>query len=503
MLATISRMTPLNRRLPVAVLAGVLMVPAFAPFDLFWLAPLSLLALLILVRECAPRQALAIGYAFGLGCFAAGVYWVYISMHTFGGAPALLAAVMTVALIACLAVYPALVSILLARFWPDSSPVRHLLAFPVLWTLAEWLRGWLFSGFGWLSAGYSQIDTPLAGFAPLGGVLLMSFLVALSAGLLWQLWLWRRRAVVTGVAVLALALVWSAGAVLERVQWTQPASEPLAIALVQGNVSQDKKWLPSMRRPTLDRYHELTLAHLGRDLIVWPEAALPVLLNHVPMPYMEGLQSALDEHGSELLMGILKRDYDKDVEYNTIMAMGDPAQFYYKYHLVPFGEFFPVPGFVRRQLALLNLPYTGFERGESRQPPLEVAGVSVAASICYEDLFGSWFAQTVPGAGLLVNVSNDAWFGDSIAPAQHLQIARMRALENSRMMLRATNTGITAIIGPRGEILARLGQFETGTLTGEVVAHEGLTPYTRWRNWPLVLVLLTGLLVAGVLARRV
>ena len=496
------RVSPLSWRLLGALLAGMLMVPAFAPFGLFWLAPLSLLALLALLRDCSPRQAVVIGYAFGLGYFGAGVYWVYISMHTFGGAPALLAAVMTVALIACLAIYPALVALLLARFWPRQGPLRHLLVFPVLWTLAEWLRGWLFSGFGWLAAGYSQIDTPLAGFAPLGGVLLMSLLLALSAGLLWQLWLWRARWAMLLVAGGMLALVWAGGALLERVQWSQPVSEPLSVALVQGNVSQDKKWLPSMRRPTLERYRELTLSHLDRDLIVWPEAALPVLLNHVPGPYLDGLQGALDEHGSELLMGILKRDYDLDVEYNTIMAMGEPAQFYYKHHLVPFGEFFPVPAFVRRQLALLNLPYTGFERGEWRQPPLEVAGVSVAASICYEDLFGSWFAQTVPGSQLLVNVSNDAWFGESIAPAQHLQIARMRSLENSRMMLRATNTGITAIIGTRGEILARLGQFETGVLTGEVVAHEGLTPYTRWRNLPLLLLLLAGLVLAGVMARR-
>lgn len=502
-LSSLHRLPSAAWRLSGAVLAGLLMVPAFAPFDQFWLAPLALLALLALAAGCSPRQALATGYAFGVGCFSAGVYWVYISMHNFGGAPAPLAAVMTVALVACLAVYPALVLMLLARFWPRPDPLRHLLAFPVLWGLSEWLRGWLFSGFGWLGAGYSQIDTPLAGYAPLAGVVFMGLLVALNAGVLWQAWWWRRQPLRLALAASLLVGIWSGGAALERVQWSQPTGTPLSVALIQGNVSQDKKWAPEMRRPTLERYRELTLAHLDRDLIIWPEAALPVLLNHVPPEYMQGLNQALRRHGSDLLMGILMRDYEQDLEYNTIMAAGDPPQFYFKHHLVPFGEFFPVPGFVRRQLALLDLPYTGFERGPSRQSPLLVAdGVAVAASICYEDLFGGWFAGTVPGAELLVNVSNDAWFGASIAPAQHLQIARMRALENARMMLRATNTGITAIIGTRGEVVARLGQFETGVLAGEVTPHAGRTPYTRWRDWPLLVLLLAGLGVAGGVAWR-
>jgi len=493
-------LSPASWRLLGALFAGLLMVPAFAPFDLFWLAPLSLLALLILIHHCTPRQALAIGYVFGLGCFGAGVYWVYISMHTFGGAPAPLAAVMTVALIACLAIYPALVAWLLVRFWPSASATRHLLAFPALWTLAEWLRSWLFSGFGWLSTGYSQLDTPLAGFAPVGGVLLLSLLVALSAGLIWQLWHWRHRLWLSGVALLLLILVWAGGALLERVQWSQPAGDPLSVALVQGNVPQDKKWLPEMRRPTLERYRDLTLEHLGRDLIVWPEAALPVLFNHVADEYLEELNQALARYGSDLLMGILVRDYARDAEYNTILAMGEPYQFYTKHHLVPFGEFFPVPAFVRRQMALLNLPYTGFERGSPRQPPLRVAGIRIAASICYEDIFGAWFAGTVVNADMLVNVSNDAWFGDSIAPAQHLQIARMRALENGRWMLRATNTGITAIIDHRGRVVRAKQQFETGVLTGEAYPYQGMTPYTRRGDLPLLLVMFVALAVAGGLA---
>ncbi len=483
-------------RLVIAVVAGALLVPAFAPVGWFLLAPLMLLVLLALWHGRDPGQSFVVGYAFGVGYFGLGVYWVYISMHTFGQAPAPLAALMTVLLVAVLALFPALTGWLLARFWPRADLLRHALAFPLLWGALEWLRSWIFSGFPWLSLGYSQIDAPLGGFAPLLGVLFMGLLVALSAGLLWHALVARLRPAGITAGSLVVAL-WLGGVALDRVQWTLPAGEPLSVALVQGNVSQDQKWLPEMRRPTKARYRDLTLEHLGRDLIVWPEAALPRLFHQVADDFLPQLDDALAEAGSELLMGILVYDRGAGRYYNSVLAMGDPYQFYHKHHLVPFGEYFPVPDFVRRQLQLLNLPYQDFTRGDARQAPLRLAGLNIAASVCYEDLFGAWFAGTALNADLLVNVSNDAWFGDSLAPAQHLQIARMRARENGRMMLRTTNTGITAIIDARGRVVKALEQFQTGVLTGEAQAYEGTTPYTRWRDVPLLLTIFLGLVVTA------
>lgn len=473
-----------------AAALGALAVLAFAPFAWAWSLPLVLAALLALAAPCPPRRAAALGYAFGCGLFGAGTWWVYISMHGFGGAPWPLALGLTLALTALLAAFPAAALGLTQTLVPASrrrAVLPRVLAFAGSWVLLEWTRGWFASGFPWLALGYAATPTMLSGYGPIVGVFGASLVWALLGGCLWGLA--RRR---WWLAFPMLALVGLGGG-LQAVAWTQPTTEPMRVALLQGNVGQGQKWDPAQVLPTLQRYRELNRRAGAADLIVWPEVAVPV-----PYERLQGYFAQLQaEHrpGQTLLIGVL-RPAPAGGYYNSVLALdGGPHRFYDKVHLVPFGEYFPVPDFVRTQLALLDLPYTDMAFGTRAQPPLAVNGQAVAMSICYEDLFGDELAEAAGAATLLVNVSNDAWFGDSIAPHQHLQIAQTRALEFGKPLLRATNTGITAVIDHRGRVRAHLPQFEVGTLADAVQPRRGATPYARLGDLPAVL---SSLLLAAV-----
>ncbi|HYW04012.1 MAG TPA: apolipoprotein N-acyltransferase [Gammaproteobacteria bacterium] len=486
----------------VPVVAGALLVPAFAPFGWWPLALVSLAALLGLWSGVRPRTAAVRGFLFGLGCFGAGLYWLYISVHVFGGAPAWLAVALTVGLVVFMSLYPAATGWLLCRLFPRAGAVRTLLAFPALWALSEWVRSWLFTGFPWLSIGYSQIDTPLAGYAPVLGVFGVGMALALTAGCLWLLLKGPRRHRVLAVA--AAAAVWAGGALLGGVPWTHPDGRALTVALVQGNEPQNRKWLPDNLMPTLQRYLRLTDGHWNDDLIIWPEAAIPALYHDVS-GFIDALGRKVAIHHTNLMLGVLRHERRGNRYFNAVLDIGpqDGRHFYYKRHLVPFGEYFPVPDFVRQWMRVLHLPYTDLTPGPPDQPPLQVHGVPAGVSICYEDVFGPLIVRDVPPARILVNVSNDAWFGHSIALPQHLQMARMRALEAGRPLLRTTNTGITALIGYRGRIRARLPGFHAAVLTGRVQPRRGATPYAVGANKWIVTLAGAVLFLALLLVRRV
>jgi apolipoprotein N-acyltransferase len=289
---------------------------------------------------------------------------------------------------------------------------------------------------------------------------------------------------------------------MRTVSWTAPGPDELKVALVQGAIPQQLKWLPSQLLPTLRTYAGMSLDLEHQDLIIWPEAAIPAVPEQV-QPFLDSMAEQMTELDTQLLAGILTYDVERDQYRNTLLSLGDPPGDYYKRHLVPFGEYFPVPGFVREWMRIMNLPYETTTPGSPDQRPLMVKTIAIAPSICYEVAFGAEQLLFLPDAGLLVNVSNDAWFGDSIAPHQHLQMARMRALEVGRHMLRATNTGITALITPNGSIEATIPQFEPGVLTGVVRPHTGTTLYVRTGTWPIaVATLLILVLVAGIGRRR-
>jgi apolipoprotein N-acyltransferase len=464
-------------RLALAFAAGAVSVAAFGDWPLF---PLPIIALATLywlwIRADSPRSAAWLGFAFGAGFFLVGVSWVYVSLHDFGGMPLPLAALAT--LLFCLyhALFPAAVGYVQARL-AASRPVRLMLVVPALWTLAEWLRGWLFTGVPWLALGYSQLDGPLAGLAPVGGVFGVSFLAAAAAGAVATLVVERGRRRTTALA--ALVGIAIAGGALRTVDWTAPQGEPLAVSLLQGNVPQALKFVPGRYDETLATYARLAERSTGR-LLVLPETAIPRFLHEVEPAYLERLKAIVTARGGDLLVGVPVLDPERRY-YNAVVSIGaSPTQVYAKSHLVPFGEFLP-PGF-GWVVAVLKIPLGDFTRGAEHQKPLAVAGQRVAVNICWEDAFGEEIIRPLPEATLLVNVSNVAWFGDSLAPAQHLRIARMRALETGRFMLRATNTGVTAIVDPRGAVAARLPGFTEGVLEGRVEGRAGATPYVRFGN---------------------
>ena len=467
-------------RLALAILIGASGVLGFAPFGLFWLAPAVWLGLFVLLRRTdSPREAALSGLAFGLGFFLTGVSWVYVSLSVFGGMPWWLAGIAAFLFCAVMAVFPALVGWIFKR-WQPVDPWRQALFFAALIAAVDWLRSWIFTGFPWLVAGYSQAPpSPLAGFAPLLGVHGLSLLVALCGALLLR---WK-----SGLAFLAVTAAIGLG--LQQVPWTEPVGEPISVALIQGNIPQEMKFRPEAFLRTLNLYQRL-VAENPAQLTLLPETAVPAFFDQLPPDYAEFLKSTAQRHGGDLVFGTITGQGEH--YWNSAVSLGvSPTQSYSKTHLVPFGEFVP-PGF-SWFMRLASIPMSSFSRGPEKQPPLAVAGQQLAVNICYEDVFGEEIIRSLPRAGILANLSNTAWFGRSLAQPQHLQIARMRAVETGRPMLRATNTGMTAVIGADGKIQAILPAFTQDVLHSEIRAHQGMTPYARYGN--LVFLLLVGVCV--------
>jgi len=469
-------------------------VLAFAPLGLF---PLALLTFGLLAHfwiGATPRQAFWSGYAFGLGLFGAGVSWVYVSLHTFGAMPLPLAALATFLFCAFLALFPAVAGWLQARI-PAQAAVRACLLIPAAWTLIEWLRSWIFTGFPWLSVGYASVGWPLQGYAPLLGVFGLSFMTVSLGGMAWLLFQ-RQRLLVFATTFIAIIV---AGQALRHVHWTEPAGEPVSAALLQGNIEQDLKFRPERYAAILATYVRLAEGARAK-LIVFPETSIPRFLDRIEPEFLEQLAGVARRNGGDLLLGVPYRSRSGEY-FNSVISLGSsPPQAYHKSHLVPFGEFIP-PGF-GWVLGVLQVPLSDFSRGGHDQAPIAAAGQRVAVNVCYEDAFGDEIARRVREATILVNVSNVAWFGDSLAPAQHLQIARLRAVETGRMHLAATNTGITAAIDRDGRVLARLPQYTEGRLEVSAQGYAGATPYASYADWPVVIVSLLVLAGALLVARR-
>jgi apolipoprotein N-acyltransferase len=459
--------------------AGAALPLGFAPFGYWWLVP-PLLAVLFLAWDGQrARERWLRGLWFGIGSFATGTSWVYISIHDYGGAAPPFAAAAVVALVLLMALYPAAAGALSALLPRAGTWLRLALVMPACWTLVEWVRGWLFTGFPWLSLGYSQLDGPLAGYAPVMGMLGVSLAVAVAGGAL--------AALVAGpgrerwLAALTIVAVPAAGLGLAQVAWTQPTGDGLRVSLLQGGIGQERKWQPEERAATLELYRNMTLDLQDVDLAIWPEAAVPALA-HEESAFLAGIAELGKARGLQVLIGVVTYDFATGAFHNSLLSLGPEEGLYHKRHLVPFGEFFPVPGFVRDMLRLMNLPYQDITPGPRRQPLLTAHGIGIAPTICYEDVFGSEVRDFLPAAGVLVNISNDGWFGDSIAPHQHLEMARMRAVEAGRYLLRSTNTGISAVITPGGAVVARGPQFKPAVVSATVRAHAGATPYVRFGN---------------------
>jgi apolipoprotein N-acyltransferase len=489
-----------------AFVAGVLLSMSFAPLA-WWPLAIAMPAVLIwLWQGATPRRAAVLGFWFNAGTFSAGTYWLYIAIALNGHAPVPLTLFLMAGVVSVMAAYHALLGWLVAKYLPERGAMRWLVGIPGAWALIEWIRGWFISGFGWLSLGYAHTDNWLGGLAPVVGQYGLSFLTLLLAGGLAAVLLGDRRVRIVSGAM--YAAIFGAGFALHHVEWTEPYSRPITVAVVQGAIPQDEKWIAKNLDSILSLYQTRTREAHGAELIVWPESAIPDLANN-HISYYRDVYAEASAHGSSLVMGTLRMEENKETGeeefFNSVLAMDKATPgvgWYDKHHLVPFTEFVPVPGFVRQWLKVMSLPYSDFNRGAATQAPLEAAGQRIAAGVCYEDAYGATLLPALRTATLLVNVTNDAWFGRSTARYQHLQISRMRSMEAGRPMVRAANDGVSALIGHRGEIVKSAPEYEPNVMKATLQPRIGLTPYARTGNWLIVCLALVFSLLSAYVRRR-
>ena len=471
-----------------ALIAGLSYPLAFAPFGYY---PIGIGALAVLFWSwihVRPRRAFARGFLFGIGMFGVGVSWVFISIHHYGGVDVVLSSFLTLLFILFLSLFPGCAGWIAARALASVQRGAYRLAsvaiFAGVWCLTEWVRGWFLTGFPWLEIGYSVIDAPLGGLAPVIGVYGVTLAAAATSAMV-QAALVSQGGLVRGGYLVAMVSLWLA--LLAHVEWSAPHGESLKVSLMQGNIPQEVKWQGDMREPTIELYTAMSEAHWDSDLQIWPESALP-LMYYQAQPILDALGEEARAHDTDILLGLIYQRPDSPEYYNSMISVGTQAGVYHKRHLVPFTEYLPLKSVFAGLVDFMAVPMSDFSSGSAEQAPLAVRGQRIGISICFEDAFGEEVIDSLPAATLLVNVSNDAWFTGSIAPAQHLQIARMRALETARPLLRATNTGLTAAIDRHGRIRAVAPQDEAYVLTTEVQPRVGMTPYARLGNAPAVVV---------------
>jgi apolipoprotein N-acyltransferase len=480
-----------------ALFAGAILPLAFAPFGYYLFAEISLVLLLLTwTNTSSSARAFWYGWLFGLTFFGCGVYWIYISIHDFGNAPAILSVLILALLIAFLALYPALVGYLLNRVYPQNNWRKFLLAFPASWVLLEWMRGWLLSGFPWLFLGYGHIDSLLRGWATVFGVYGVSFAIAQTAGAIVCMFFYRKQIKSLMTFALLITILWVGGYCLTKINWTKQVDSPIQVTLIQGNIPLKEKWDENKIVSILNSYAELTAQNISSEIIVWPEAAIPAYPEDVPF-YLNLLSKAAKLHNSTILSGIPFYDKETRKYYNGILALGVNEGRYYKRHLVPFGEYLPLRFMLSWLHNYLTIPMSGFSSGAKNQPDLLIGKIPIAPFVCYEIAYAGLVLDYFPKAGLIVTVSDDSWFGRSIAASQHLEIARMRSLEVGRYQLLSTNTGITAVVGADGRIVSKLPEFEKLVLTQEVQVLSGATPWVKFGQYVWLLLLIVGLLWAA------
>jgi len=481
----------------IAVLAGMLLPLSFSPFHYYPIAVISLALLFVSWQGISAKKAALRGFLFGLGFFGVGVSWVYVAIHDFGSASMPLAVLLTALFVAFFASYLAVVGWGIKKIRTETlSTFDFVLLLPVAWLVFEYFKGWFLTGFPWLEVGAGQIDGPLSGYTPIVGVLGVSLLTAISAGLIVAAWQAKR------VSLLMVVLViWTAGYFLKPVLWTQPVDKEIKVTIVQGNIPQEIKWDPEQLYKTLALYQARTEQNWDSDLIVWPENAVTVFYHQVKAFYLDPLEKLARENNTDILLGLPVLNQATDEYYNSIMSLGEHEGFYHKSHLVPFGDYVPFE-WLRGVIKFFDLPMSSFRPGPPSTELLHAAGQAIGLSICYEDTFSTEVLRSVPEASLLVNATNNAWYGDSFAPHQHLQISQNRALETGRPVVRATTNGVSALIDFKGHLQQQTAQFEEAVLTGNVQPRQGATPYVKWGQIPLGLMMLF-MLMAWAYYRRV
>jgi len=495
-------------RLVTAFIAGASTALSFAPYEIWAIYPLALSFALWQSHSLTAKQNGYYWLSFGFGCFAVGINWVHVSIDTFGGMPIVVSMSLMALLALYLAIYPALCGYLLRKLSRTRKQtltpyLTYLGLFPALWVVTEWLRGWVLTGFPWIWAGYSQTLGPLSELASFIGALGLSFIIALVAGSLMLLSQKRVIPVLLILPTLAL-LAW----VAPQVNPISPSGISIKVALVQGNIAQSMKWEPDALWPTMLKYMDLTRAQFDDassvDIVIWPEAAIPAPEAMVE-DFLNNANQVANINNTAIITGIISHQQQKF--YNSLIVLGnhhakhqqsadyigDGTNEFKKHHLLPIGEFVPLGDFLRPIAPLFNLPMSSFQRGDYTQPNLTALGYHIAPAICYEIAFPEQVRASVTDeTDLLLTVSNDAWFGASNGPLQHMEIAQMRAIEMGKPLLRATNNGITAVVNPHGRITDAIPQFETGVLVTNIPLYQGQTWFRKLGQLPLLI--LCGLL---------
>jgi len=480
-----------------APIAGILLTLSFAPFDYSCLALLALVFLFACWQHSSAKRAALRGYLFGLGAFGSGVSWVYISMHDFGGAGVLGSAMLTVLFAGFWALFPALAGYVSVKMIEVNKGLGRILLMPVIWMLVEYLRGyWVLNGFPWLQMAYSQLETPLAGYIPVLGAYGTGFMVALTASVGVEIFRSNKRLLLITV----LAVLWGTGGLLRNQTWTHEIGLPIRVSMIQGNIAQDQKWRPENKINTLLKYKRMTEEHWDSNVIIWPETAIPAYLDQVEENFLAPLANDAKRHNTDLIISVPVQETAPLKNFNAVITRGKEQGIYRKSHLLPFGEYQPLQPLSGFVLDMIHIRLGNFTPGAENQPLLKAGGYPFITLICYEDVFGDLSIRGLPEAAFLVNVTNDGWFGNSLEPHQHLQMARMRAMETGRFLLRATNTGMTAVVSPKGETINQAPLFQETALTVAITPMGGMTPYANLGDKPVVgvmVILLLGLLGCG------
>lgn len=490
-----------------SLLCGVSLTFSFAPFSQWYITPIALGAFLYLLNQDNIKQGW-LGWWFGLGWFGAGISWVHVSIAQYGGLPIVFSLGLMLLLCGYLAIYPALFSKILGRY---CQPKYWPLIAPGLWLSSEALRGWILTGFPWLSLGYSQIDGPLAGWLPILGQTGTSVIIILMATCA-AIWLPKKQYVATASIWITSLL---AGLVLNQIDWASDYKNDVKISMVQGNIHQSLRWVPEQDWPTMQMYQRLSQPLMDSDIVIWPEAAIPKL-EPLALDYLHTLDNNAAQSHTGLITGILNYNFETNQAYNGIISLGsvskgdDQGHYQYnhgnryaKHHLLPIGEFIPLEKWLRGLAPIFDLPMSSFSRGAYQQPNLQSNGYHLVPALCYEIVLPEQIrANLHQDSDFILTLSNDAWFGDSHGPHQHLEIARVRAKEFALPVLRATNNGITAFIDHRGEIIAKAPQFVETSLTSQVENVRSNTPYRRFGDSIIWLIAVAGLAIALVLKRQ-
>lgn len=487
-----------------AIAGGILLPLSLAPFNYELAAFCSPAILLYCLSKASPKKSFLLGLLFGLGLFGLGISWIYVSIHNYTETQTILAISFTALFALAMALFPALMAYLLVKLFPENNFRRCVLAFPVIWVLFELLRGWLFTGLPWLYIGYSQLLTHLSALAPIGGIWLVSWATVFISSLLYSIFDYvyenKRNKTLRNILVILLIASWSVATYIHKnFRWTERTGSPIHVSLIQGNIPQLLRWDPNEIQKTLKLYQGLTAYDLHSkikpDIIIWPESAIPLPLPEA-QPLLNDLDKALKNYQVALMTGVPVQTKNPKTNqiayYNALLSIGDGHGIYFKQQLVPFGEYVPFEKWLRKLMGLFNLPMSTFISAQDSPEPLIAKSFKVAPAICYEIAYPNLVRKAVksksntPLADFIVTVSNDAWFGNSIGPNQHLEIAQFRALETGRYLLRATNTGLTATINPQGAIQSIAPQFETAILKDTIWAMKKATPWVHYGLPPLL-----------------